>query len=1248
QAPGQATSFGEWLRTRLRARRLMSSTHEVDQMPGELRPHVDEPVRSVLFSDASVELFGPDLVEAVRTADIIDNGQEPGVRWPDQEDFAAAGGRHRWAGNTSHGQSPDPAQDGHPSAPGPASAAQWMWGPSRDPKAELPVPGPALGPDHPQGEDLSWLDDWDMLPMPGLAPAPPAGTGLPWLPWLPGPLDAPDAPSASAWQAGPAAPAWTAGWTEPGWPVSDIDVTTHGAGMSTDPGQPRDQAGDGGDLGDWATWQGPDMDWQPSLAPSPAVTRTDAGTVHAGDTPHHPADEPPTTPASLHPDQPQPTAGSQWVRNRNDARTLFDQHADRIATTTQQREQLRQLWNVLINHMGADGIITVSESALAAATSTPRPTVHDRIVVLRGRGLLQLVQEARPGVAARYGVTDPGQPRQAPLPDLPEGSQWVRNRNDAQTLFDQHADHIATTTQQQEQLPQLWNALINHMGADGIITASVPDLAAATSTPQSTVHKRIGVLRGRGLLQLVQEAHGGVAARYRVTDPGQPRQAPVPDLPEGSQWVRNRNDARTLFDQHADHIATTTQQREQLPQLWNALINHMGADGIITASEPALAAATSTPQPTVHDRIVALRGRGLLQLVQEARPGVAARYGVTDPGQPRQAPLSDLPEGSQWVRNRNDARTLFDQHAGHIATTTRQREPLRQLWNALIDRMGADGIITASEPALAAATSTSQPTVHRRIVALRGRGLLQLVQETHSRVAARYAVTDPGQPRQAPVPGPAPEPDRPQGSEDLSRLNHGDTSPRPGPAPAPSAGTGLPGLSGPPGSLDDPDAPTASSWPAGWAEPGWPVPGIDVTAHGAAMSTDFGQPGIDDQAGEGSGNLGDWAGDGGNLGDWATYEVGPAGSLDVDPADLLYLLEAVGTEPDPGPQPMDPSRPQAPLGPTSWSQPSGDQPSQSPGTQSFPPGPGMQDPAPQSPMPGPAPAPPAGTGLPGLPGLPGPLDAPDAPTASSWPAGWAEPAGPVPGIDVTAHGAAMSTDFGQPRIDDQAREGSGNLGDWAGEGGNLGDWATYQGPDMDWQPSLAPSPPVARTDAGTVHAGDTLHHPADQPPTTPASPHPDQPQPQPQPTADSRRVRDPGEARRLFDQHAGHIATTTWQREPLRQLWNALIDRMDGDGIITASESDLAEATSTPQPTVHRRIGVLRDRGLLQRVQEGRGRGVARYGVSDPGQPRQAPLPDLPEGSQWVRDPGEAQALFDQHAGHIATTTSQRRQLPKL
>ncbi|TWH70992.1 hypothetical protein [Micromonospora olivasterospora] len=557
--------------------------------------------------------------------------------------------------------------------------------PSQFPGTQSIPPGPGMQEPAPQS------------PMPGPAPAPPADTGLPWLPW---PLDAPDAPTVSSWQAG-----WTEpGWPEPGWPVSGSGVTAHGAGMSTDFGQPRDQAGDGGDLGDWATWQGPDMDWQPSLAPSPAVTRTDAGTVHAGDTPHHPADEPPTTPASLHPDQPQPTAGSRWVRNRNDARTLFDQHADHIATTTQQRvDQLLRLWNALINHMDADGTITVTEPALAEATSTSRQTVHNRIVALRDRGLLQLVQEARPGVAARYGVSDPGQPRQAPLPDLPAGSQWVRNRNDAQTLFNQHADHIATTPQQQNRLRQLWNALINHMGADGTITVTESALAAATSTSQQTVHNRIVALRDRGLLQLVREAHGGVAARYGVSDPGQPRQAPLPDLPEGRQWVRNRNDAQTLFDQHADHIATTTQQREQLPQLWNALINHMGADGIITASESDLAAATSTSQTTVHSRIGVLRDSGLLQLVQEA----------------------------------------------------------------------------------------------------------------HSRGAARYGVTDPGQPRQAPVPGPAPEPDRPQGSEDLSRLNHGDTSPMPGPAPAPPADTGLPGLSGPPGPLDAPDALTASAWPAG-------------------------------------------------------------------------------------------------------------------------------------------------------------------------------------------------------------------------------------------------------------------------------------------------------------------------------------------------------------------------------------------------------------------------------------------------
>ncbi|WP_344751066.1 helix-turn-helix domain-containing protein, partial [Micromonospora olivasterospora] len=520
-----------------------------------------------------------------------------------------------------------------------------------------------------------------------------------------------------------------------------------GAAISTDFDQPRidDQASDGGNLGDWAsdgrnlgdwaTYQGPDMDWQPSLASWPAVTRTDAGTLH------HPAGEPPTTPASPHPDQPQPQ---------------------------------------------------------------PQPAA---------------------------------------------GSRRVRDPGEARALFDQHAGHIATTTPRREQLRQLWNALIDRMDDNGIITASEPDLVEATSTPRPTVHHRIGVLRDRGLLQLVQESRGRVAARYGVSDPGPPRQAPLPAPPEGSQWLRDPGEARVLFDQHAGHIATTTPQREPLRQLWNALIDRMDDNGIITASEPDLAKATSTPRPTVHHRIGALlRDSGLLQLVQEGHAGGAARYGVSDPGPPRQAPLPAPPEGSQWLRDPGEARVLFDQHAGHIATTTPQREPLRQLWNALIDRMDDNGIITASLSDLAEATSTPRPTVHRRIGVLRDRGLLQLVQGGRGGGAARYGVSDPGQPRQAPLPGPALGPDR---------LDHGGTSPMPGPAPAPPAGTGMPGLPGP----FDPDAPTASSWPAGWAEPAGPVPGIDVTAHGAAISTDFDQPGIDDQAS-----------DGGNLGDWATYQ----------------------------------------------------------------------------------------------------------------------------------------------------------------------------------------------------------------------------------------------------------------------------------------------------------------------------------------------------------------------------------------
>ncbi|MFG1955995.1 hypothetical protein ACGFIZ_34260, partial [Micromonospora sp. NPDC048830] len=348
--------------------------------------------------------------------------------------------------------------------------------------------------------------------------------------------------------------------------------------------------------------------------------------------------------------------------------------------------------------------------------------------------------------------------------------------------------------------------------------------------------------------------------------PDQPQPQPTAD----SQWVRNRNDAWTLFEQHAGHIATTTQHQEQpLRELWNVLINSMDGDGLITVSESALADAASIPPSTAHNRIVALREGGLLQLDREAQGRRAARYKVTDPGQPRQAPLPALPAGSQWVRNRDDAWTLFNQHVGHIATATQhQEQPLRELWNVLIGSMDGDGLITATEQALARAAGTSQPTVHNRIVALRGRGLLQLVREAHGRVAARYRVTDPGPPRQAPVSGPAPGPDRPQQGEDLSWLNDGDTSPMPGPVPAPPAGTGLPGLPGP---LDDPNAPTASTWPAGWPGPAWPNPDIDVTAHGAGMSTDPGQPHTDNQP-DGSGNPGAWP----------TWQM--------DPADLLNLL----------------------------------------------------------------------------------------------------------------------------------------------------------------------------------------------------------------------------------------------------------------------------------------------------------------------------------------------------------------------
>ncbi|MEH1017751.1 hypothetical protein V6U90_32360, partial [Micromonospora sp. CPCC 206060] len=116
---------------------------------------------------------------------------------------------------------------------------------------------------------------------------------------------------------------------------------------------------------------------------------------------------------------------------------------------------------------------------------------------------------------------------------------------------------------------------------------------------------------------------------------------------------------------------------------------------------------------------------------------------------------------------------------------------------------------------------------------------------------------------------------------------------------------------------------------------------------------------------------------------------------------------------------------------------------------------------------------------------------------------------------------------------------------------------------------------------------------------------------------------DPDEARTLFDQHADHIATTTQQQDQLRQLWNALIDHINDDGLIPASEPELADAASIPQRTVHRRIRVLLDSGLLRLVQEGRGRVGARYGVIDPGQPRQVSVPVDSAGSAPARQPSD-------------------------
>ncbi|TWH70642.1 LuxR C-terminal-related transcriptional regulator [Micromonospora olivasterospora] len=325
--------------------------------------------------------------------------------------------------------------------------------------------------------------------------------------------------------------------------------------------------------------------------------------------------EPPTTPTTLHPDQPQPqpTAGSQLARARAAAQELFDRHI----ATARQKAALGGLWNALIGHMDENGNIAVGSSTLARETSTKQPTVSSRIKVLLGSGLLQRADEGHSGGVARYRVGDPDQPS---LPNLPEGRQWVRDKDEARELFDQHAGHIATGSQ--VPLKRLWNALIAVM-EDGIITASEADLAKKASTEQQRVNDLIRVLLDRGLLQLDRQGQGGRAARYRVTTPGRP---PLPALPAGRRRVHGRNEARPLYDQH---VAPTMRQPKPLRAFWNELINVMDDNGIIIASGLV---GRGISKSTVSRHIQKLLGSGLLYLVQESRGTAAAVYRVSDPG----------------------------------------------------------------------------------------------------------------------------------------------------------------------------------------------------------------------------------------------------------------------------------------------------------------------------------------------------------------------------------------------------------------------------------------------------------------------------------------------------------------------------------------------------------------------------------------------------------------------------------------
>ena len=97
-------ALGEALRRALGVGRLFAGTHPLVQKradPSDVRARADEPARSVLFTDAGVELFGPDLFAAVQAWHVRQTGEPIASGTPDPARLHAGlvGGQteeHEW------------------------------------------------------------------------------------------------------------------------------------------------------------------------------------------------------------------------------------------------------------------------------------------------------------------------------------------------------------------------------------------------------------------------------------------------------------------------------------------------------------------------------------------------------------------------------------------------------------------------------------------------------------------------------------------------------------------------------------------------------------------------------------------------------------------------------------------------------------------------------------------------------------------------------------------------------------------------------------------------------------------------------------------------------------------------------------------------------------------------------------------------------------------------------------------------